>query len=205
MSTTEAGSPSTGGAAPGHVASSGAEPRVVALPAAVELLRSLRAKHGPLMMHQSGGCCDGSSPMCYAQGEFVVGDRDVLLGVLDLARGVGEVGTEPPDDVDGVAVWIWGPQFEAWKHTQLILDVVPGRGGGFSLEVPEGVRFLTRSRVFTEAESRALAEHDFLTGADWEAGLRPDVPARPQVVATAEDACALPTSSGPSGTPPDHP
>ncbi|MFH5822369.1 DUF779 domain-containing protein [Georgenia sp. AZ-5] len=168
------------------------EPRVVALPAAAELLRALRERHGPLMMHQSGGCCDGSSPMCYAQGDFIVGDRDVLLGVLDLRLGVGEVGTEPPGDHDGVPVWISGPQFELWKHTQLILDVVPGRGAGFSLEGPEGVRFLTRSRVFSDAESEALAGHGFLTGADWEAGARPAVPARPQVVATAQDACALP-------------
>lgn len=168
------------------------EPRVVALPAAVDLLRSLRAEHGPLMMHQSGGCCDGSSPMCYTQGEFLVGDRDVLLGVLDLRVGVGEVAADAPPDEDGVPVWIWGPQFEVWQHTQLILDVVPGRGGGFSLEAPGGMRFLTRSRVFTPAESQALAAQGFLTGSDWEEGRRPPVPARPQVVATAEDACALP-------------
>ncbi len=96
------------------------------------------------MFHQSGGCCDGSSPMCYPDGEFLVGDRDVLLAVFDVG--------------DGVPVWISGPQFEAWKHTQLVIDVVPGRGGGFSVEAPEGMRFLSRGRAFTDAENRLLAE-----------------------------------------------
>src|SRR6185312_3936759 len=113
---------------------------------AAELLRALQNQYGPLMFHQSGGCCDGSSPMCYPDGDFVVGDRDVLLAVLD----VGD---------DGVPVWISGPQFEAWKHTQLVIDVVPGRGGGFSLEAPEGMRFLSRGRAFTDAENRSLGEH----------------------------------------------
>ena len=166
-------------------------PRVVALPAAVGLLRQLREQHGPLMMHQSGGCCDGSSPMCYPQGDFIVGDRDVLLGVLDLRLTVDEVPDDAPDDVDGVPVWISGPQFTAWKHTQLILDVVPGRGAGFSLEGPEGVRFLTRSRVFTDTESAALVLGGEFTGTDWEEGRRPPAPTRAQVVATAEDACAV--------------
>ena len=106
----------------------------------------LQDRHGPVMFHQSGGCCDGSSPMCYPDGDFIVGDRDVLLGVLD----VGE---------PGVPIWISGPQFEAWKHTQLVIDVVPGRGGGFSLEAPEGMRFLSRGRAFTDAENRALADN----------------------------------------------
>ncbi|UNX56439.1 DUF779 domain-containing protein [Georgenia sp. TF02-10] len=158
----------------------------------MDLLRRLRERHGPLMMHQSGGCCDGSSPMCYAQGDFIVGDRDVLLGVLDLDAGVGEVRRTAPADADAVPVWISGPQFALWQHTQLILDVVPGRGAGFSLEGPEGVRFLTRSRVFTTAERAALQAGGFLTGADWEGGARPAPPARPQVVATAQDACAVP-------------
>lgn len=98
---------------------------------AAALLAGLQDRHGPVMFHQSGGCCDGSAPMCYPRADFLVGDRDILLGVLD----VGE---------DGVPVWISGPQYQAWKHTQLIIDVVPGRGGGFSLEAPEGVRFLSR-------------------------------------------------------------
>ena len=167
-------------------------PRVVALPAAVELLDKLRDKHGPLMMHQSGGCCDGSSPMCYPQGEFIVGDREVLLGVLDLRLFLGQVREDAPADAVGVPVWISPQQFTAWEHTQLVLDVVPGRGSGFSVEGPEGVRFLTRSRVFNEAELAALAGQQPLTGADWDAGQRPPSATRPQVVADVEDACAFP-------------
>jgi uncharacterized protein (DUF779 family) len=113
--------------------------QVTATPAAVALIGKLRAKHGELMFHQSGGCCDGSSPMCYPRGEFLVGDSDVLLG-----------------EVDDTPFYISRPQFEYWKHTQLILDVVPGRGGMFSLEGPEGVRFLIRSRVFQDEEISAL-------------------------------------------------
>ena len=107
--------------------------------AAEDLMDRLARKHGPLMFHQSGGCCDGSSPMCYPRGEFLVGDQDVLLGTL---------GDTP--------FYMSRSQFEYWKHTQLILDVVPGRGGMFSLEGPEGVRFLIRSRVFTDQEIAAL-------------------------------------------------
>jgi uncharacterized protein (DUF779 family) len=113
--------------------------QVTATPAAVALIGKLRATHGELMFHQSGGCCDGSSPMCYPRGEFLVGDSDVLLG-----------------EVDDTPFYISRPQFEYWKHTQLILDVVPGRGGMFSLEGPEGVRFLIRSRVFQDEEISAL-------------------------------------------------
>jgi uncharacterized protein (DUF779 family) len=115
--------------------------QVEATPAALALIESLKRKHGPLMFHQSGGCCDGSSPMCYPRGDFLVGDRDVLMGTL----------ADTP-------FYISRPQFEYWKHTQLILDVVPGRGGMFSLEGPEGVRFLTRSRVFTGDEIAQLRE-----------------------------------------------
>ena len=121
----------------------GAPPRVVATDDALELVRELTARHGPLMFHQSGGCCDGSAPMCYPRGEFRVGMRDVLLGTLD-------AGAEP------VEVWISGPQFDAWKHTQLVLDVVPGRGSGFSLETPTGRRFLSRARTFSDDEQAAL-------------------------------------------------
>jgi uncharacterized protein (DUF779 family) len=113
--------------------------QVLRTPAAVELMASLEAKYGELMFHQSGGCCDGSSPMCYPRGEFMVGDSDVLLATL---------GDTP--------FYMSRSQFEYWKHTQLILDVVPGRGGMFSLEGPEGVRFLIRSRVFTDQEIAAL-------------------------------------------------
>ncbi len=114
-------------------------PRVVATGAAVALIERLRAKHGPLMFHQSGGCCDGSSPMCYPRGELAVGAQDRLLG---------ELGGHP--------FYIGAAQFEYWRHTQLVIDVVPGRGGMFSLENGEGVRFLTRSRVFTDEEYEAL-------------------------------------------------
>ena len=113
--------------------------QVLATDLAVHLIRVLREKHGPLMFHQSGGCCDGSSPMCYPRGEFMVGDSDVQLGELD-----------------GEPFYISRSQFEYWKHTQLILDVVPGRGGMFSLDNAEGVRFLTRSRIFESEEIREL-------------------------------------------------
>jgi uncharacterized protein (DUF779 family) len=151
-----------------------APPRALITAAAAELLHRLQERHGPVMFHQSGGCCDGSSPMCYPDGEFIVGDRDVLLGVLE-----------------GALVWISGPQFETWKHTQLLIDVVPGRGGGFSLETPEGMRFLSRGRAFTETENELLASALPLTGADFERGARP--PERVDVVvAEAADACAIP-------------
>ena len=110
--------------------------RVALTPAAVDLLRMLWDRHGPLMFHQSGGCCDGSAPMCYPDGEFRTGDSDVLLAELDVA-GVPEP----------VTFWMSRSQYRAWSHTRLIVDVVEGRGSGFSLEAPEGVRFLTRSRV----------------------------------------------------------
>ncbi|KLO33131.1 DUF779 domain-containing protein [Mycobacterium haemophilum] len=148
-------------------AASSAPPGVLITAAAAELLVRLQDRHGPVMFHQSGGCCDGSSPMCYPCGDFLVGDRDVLLGVLD-------VGT------DGVPVWISGPQYLAWKHTQLVIDVVPGRGGGFSLEAPEGVRFLSRGRVFTDAEKALLQATPVITGNAYAGGERPLV--RGQVV-----------------------
>ena len=108
--------------------------KVLATEAALQLIERLRAKHGDLMFHQSGGCCDGSSPMCYPLGEFLVGDQDVLLG-----------------EIGGCPFYMGKAQYEYWKHTQLIIDVVEGRGGMFSLEGPEGLRFLTRSRMFPDA------------------------------------------------------
>lgn len=152
-------------------------PRVVVTADAVALLDRLRKQHGPLMFHQSGGCCDGSSPMCYPDGDFIVGDRDVLLGTLDVGP-------------DGVPVWISGPQFQTWKHTQLVIDVVPGRGSGFSLEAPEGMRFLSRGRAFTDRENAELAALALITGADYERGERP--PERAPVVAAAVEACPVP-------------
>ncbi|OBJ73078.1 DUF779 domain-containing protein [Mycobacterium sp. 1274756.6] len=135
--------------------------RVVITDAAADLLARLQDQHGPVMFHQSGGCCDGSAPMCYPDGEFLVGDRDVLLGTLAVGSQTGE---------HGVRVWISGPQFEAWAHTQLIIDAVPGRGAGFSLEAPEGQRFLTRSRTFTDEENAELAAQPIITGADQDSG-----------------------------------
>jgi uncharacterized protein (DUF779 family) len=114
--------------------------RVTATDAALALIDKMKAKHGPLMFHQSGGCCDGSAPMCYPAGDFIVGDYDRLLG-----------------QIGGVPFYISGPQFEYWQHTHLIIDVVPGRGGMFSVEGPEGVRFLTRSRLFTDEEWAVLS------------------------------------------------
>ena len=113
--------------------------QVLATDLAIHLTRVLREKHGSLMFHQSGGCCDGSSPMCYPRGEFLIGDSDVQLG-----------------EGDGEPFYMSRSQFEYWKHTQLILDVVPGRGGMFSLDGPEGLRFLIRSRVFDDAEIAEL-------------------------------------------------
>lgn len=113
--------------------------KVLSTPAADALIERLRKKNGPVLFHQSGGCCDGSSPMCYPVGDFIVGDEDVKLG-----------------EIDGASFYMSPSQYEYWKHTQLIIDVVEGRGGMFSLENGEGVRFLTRSRLFTDAEIEQL-------------------------------------------------
>ncbi|MBB4827074.1 uncharacterized protein (DUF779 family) [Sporosarcina luteola] len=115
--------------------------RVLATDAALELLDKLKAKHGPLMFHQSGGCCDGSSPMCYPEGDLIIGDQDVLLG-----------------HIGGVPFYMHKNQYDYWKHTQLIIDVVDGRGGMFSLEGVEGKRFLTRSRAFTVEENEKIRQ-----------------------------------------------
>lgn len=125
------------------VAGTDALARVTATPEACAFMAEIRADHGDIMFHQSGGCCDGSSPMCYPKGEFRLGAGDVLLG-----------------EVEGAEVWISGPQFEAWKHTQLILDVVSGRGGMFSLDNGREKRFLTRSRLFSKAELEELGLQD---------------------------------------------
>ncbi|MFC1421067.1 DUF779 domain-containing protein [Streptacidiphilus cavernicola] len=121
--------------------------RVAVTAAAEELLRKLYAANGPLMFHQSGGCCDGSSPMCYLEGEFRTGASDVLLSSLRV-EGVAEP----------VTFWMSKDQFERWRHTHLTVDVVPGRGGGFSLEAPEGMRFLIRSRLLTPEETAELEQ-----------------------------------------------
>lgn len=112
--------------------------RVALTPASVELLRKLWEQHGPLMFHQSGGCCDGSSPMCYPAGEFLTGDSDVLLGRFDIGAG---------GQLQPLEFWMSKEQFAYWSHTHLTVDVVPGRGSGFSVESPEGKRFLIRSTL----------------------------------------------------------
>ena len=115
--------------------------RVIATDAALELIDLLKARHGPIMFHQSGGCCDGSSPMCYEEGDLLLGNQDVRLG-----------------EIGGIPFYMHKHQFDYWKHTQLIIDVVEGRGGMFSLEGVEGKRFLTRSRAFTTEELEELLD-----------------------------------------------
>jgi uncharacterized protein (DUF779 family) len=120
--------------------------RVDATPAAVQLIERLRARHGPIMFHQSGGCCDGSSPMCYPVGDLILGNADVRLG-----------------EIAGAAFYMSASQFAYWQHTKLIIDVVPGRGGMFSLENGEEVRFLTRSRMYTPDELASLPPVELVT------------------------------------------
>ena len=116
--------------------------RVIATPAAAQLIGKLRAEHGSVLFHQSGGCCDGSAPMCFPVADFMVGSADVKLGTIA-----------------GVPFYMSESQFEYWQHTQLIIDVVPGNGGMFSLERPTGLRFLTRSRLFDDDENAWLETH----------------------------------------------
>jgi uncharacterized protein (DUF779 family) len=113
--------------------------KVVATPEAARLIQELKDEHGDLMFHQSGGCCDGSAPMCYPDGEFRIGDSDYFMG-----------------EIEGCPFFMSADQYDYWKHTQLIIDVTKGRGASFSLEIPMGVRFVTRSRVFTDQELEAL-------------------------------------------------
>ncbi|MGC0416633.1 DUF779 domain-containing protein [Embleya sp. AB8] len=127
-------------AGPGGATGTTGVPKVAITVEAADLVAELAAEHGPLLFHQSGGCCDGSSPMCYPREEFRVGDADVLLGW-----------------VAGQPFYMSAAQYEYWRHTHLTVDVVPGRGGGFSVEAPTGRRFLIRSRVFTDGEAAALA------------------------------------------------
>jgi len=137
--------------------------RVAATEAALDELRSLRDRHGPLMFHQSGGCCDGSSPMCYPAGDLILGDADVHLGDLRLAGAdpSDDAGADDADDAevaatDVVPVWMGKAQYAYWQHTHLTIDLVKGRGAGFSLEAPDGVRFMIRSRLLTADELTTL-------------------------------------------------
>jgi uncharacterized protein len=120
--------------------------RVAVTDDAAALLRELTELHGPLMFHQSGGCCDGSAPMCYPLGDFFLSDADVHLGELEV--GLPET----------IGVWMAKGQFAYWSHTHLTIDVVPGRGAGFSVESPTGMRFIIRSRLFTDEESASLGQ-----------------------------------------------
>jgi uncharacterized protein len=113
--------------------------RILVTPEAVKVIWQLRERFGELMFHQSGGCCDGSQPMCFEKGEFKVGGNDVYLG-----------------DIDGCAFFMSRDQFEYWQHTQLTVDITPGRGSSFSLEIPMGLRFIIRSRLFTDDELKNL-------------------------------------------------
>ena len=122
--------------------------RVAVSDEAAALLRELTERHGPLMFHQSGGCCDGSAPMCYPDGDLLLGDADVHLGELD-------VGLERT-----VPVWISEPQFQYFQYSHLTIDVVDGRGAGFSVEAPTGKRFLSRSRLFSDEEYAAITEEE---------------------------------------------
>ncbi|AKU99617.1 hypothetical protein AKJ09_06281 [Labilithrix luteola] len=115
--------------------------RVQCTEAASAVIEELVRENGELLFHQSGGCCDGSAPMCFPRNEFRLGDRDVLLG-----------------EIAGCPFYMGGDQFEYWKHTHLTIDVVPGRGSGFSLEAPRGVRFIVRSRVLTSEELTELGQ-----------------------------------------------
>ncbi len=110
-------------------------PRIEATAEALELIAKIEKDHGPLMFHQSGGCCDGSSPMCYPKGDFIIGASDVWLG-----------------NIAGHDMYMSADQFEYWKHTHLTLDVTKGRGASFSLDIPYGMRFVIKSRLFTETE-----------------------------------------------------
>ncbi len=119
--------------------------RVLVTQKGIDLINQLKAKYGGLMFHQSGGCCDGSQPMCFEKGDFKVGQSDVCLG-----------------SIENCDFWMSKDQFEYWKHTQLTIDVVPGMGSSFSLEIPLGFRFLTQSRLYTEEEANDLEELRFM-------------------------------------------
>lgn len=120
-------------------------PRVTISMQAIEIVQQLKAKFGELMFHQSGGCCDGSQPMCFEKGDFILGQSDVCLGIIE-----------------GCEFWMSSDQFEYWKHTQLLIDIAPGRGSSFSIEIPLGLRFLTKSRMFTEEEEQQLEPVKYL-------------------------------------------
>lgn len=107
---------------------------------ASKVIHQLKVKFGELMFHQSGGCCDGSQPMCFEKGDFILGSSDICLG-----------------EIAGCEFWMSKDQFEYWQYTHLSIDITPGRGSSFSLEIPMGLRFITKSRLFTPEELTALS------------------------------------------------
>ena len=119
--------------------------RISATKEAIKVIATLRKRFGPLMFHQSGGCCDGSQPMCFEDGDFKVGNSDIQLG-----------------EIDGCPFYMSRDQYEYWKHTHLTLDITPGRGSSFSLEIPMGIRFIIKSRLLTDEEFNALKEQGVL-------------------------------------------
>ena len=142
----------TGGGRPPPFSETNMVEKVIATQAALDLIELLKMKHGELMFHQSGGCCDNSAANCYLPGEITIGAGDVFLG-----------------EIGGCPFYIGKSQYEYWKHTQLIIDVLDGHGGTFSLEGPEGKAFHTRSRIFSDAECAALAEEDAQRTHPWPA------------------------------------
>jgi uncharacterized protein (DUF779 family) len=121
-------------------------PRVLISEEAIAVVNQLKERFGELMFHQSGGCCDGSQPMCFEKGDFKIGDSDVCLGTIE-----------------NTEFWMSKDQQEYWQYTQLTIDVVPGRGSSFSLEIPMGLRFITKSRLFTEEERANLTPLTYLS------------------------------------------
>jgi uncharacterized protein (DUF779 family) len=119
--------------------------RVTISPEAIEVVNDLKKRFGDLMFHQSGGCCDGSQPMCFEKGDFKIGNSDVCIG-----------------SIEGCEFWMSKDQFEYWKYTQLNIHISKGRGSSFSLEIPMGLRFLTQSRLFTDEELKNLEPLRFL-------------------------------------------
>ncbi len=115
-------------------------PRVTVSESAINIINQLKSKYGELMFHQSGGCCDGSQPMCFEKGDFKLGNSDICLG-----------------EIEGCEFWMSKDQFEYWQHTQLNINITEGRGSSFSLEIPMGLRFLTESRMFTDVETNNLS------------------------------------------------
>lgn len=166
----------------GDIGTARVVPRVVMREAAAALLRRLRDEHGPILLHQSGGCCDGSVPISFPVGGFRVGDHDVLLGLLDLRLAAGEVSREVPEGADAVPVWIARAQFPAWRWSRIVLDTEPGPGAGFSLDETLPEHLVARSHIVADHEVAVLDAQPPITGLAFERGARPVPPSTPLVV-----------------------